>query len=117
MQKFFSHPLVIIAITCLAGLIFFSLEQSSRKADTSQEAIQVEQEATAKLRQELSDTRAELELAGTKLYQEKMIRDELLLQKEGEIVLQLGEMEEAEPELAQEEKKTPWQEWQAVLFR
>lgn len=77
----------------------------------------MEQDATAKLQDELTAARAELELAGTKLYQEKMIRDELLLQKEGEIVLQIGEMAETEPEIEQEEKMTPWQEWKAVLFR
>lgn len=117
MQKFFSHPLVLIGITCIAGVIWLSLEQSAQKADTSQQAIELEQQQTAELHQEISTLQQELELANSPVYKEKMIRDELLMYREGEVVLQIPDTTPEKLPVTTEVHKTPWQEWQEVLLR
>ena len=115
MQKFLAHPLVLVSITCVAVLLFFSLEQSGKKADTSTLAIQTEQEKKEQLAAEVSELTLELTEAESPLYQEKLIRDELLLQKDGEIVLQIPTQKAVNESIEPVIQLTPWQEWQAVF--
>ena len=107
-QLFFS-PLTMLAITGLAG------QQSIQ--ESAQTASQLNQEVE-QLTSRVSDLENQLQQATSSAAQERIIRDELLMQKPGEFVIQLpdlGELDkfdETSPEL-----KTPWEEWQLLLFQ
>lgn len=116
MQRLFSHPITLIAVTVIAGVFFVSLDKSAHKAQTSVATIQDLKQETDKLHLEVDDLTQKVQAADSPLSKEKLIRDQLLMQKPGETVVQLPSIQdnkEASP--AKAEEKTPWEEWKVVL--
>lgn len=66
--------------------------------------------------QEVAVLEKKLEAANHPISQEKVIRNELLLQKPGEYIFQIPEITVEETAATQQEETTPWQEWKKVLF-
>lgn len=116
MTLLLKHPLVIVIITVVAIFYYVSLDKSAQKANTSSEAVQVLEQEMQKMTSDVSLLERELEAANHPVAQEKIIRNELLLQKPGEYVLQLPPLEVTEQTPPQVEKKTPWEEWKEILF-
>jgi cell division protein FtsB len=116
-MRWLSHPLVIAAIT-FAGLIFsYSLTANLHKTRTSTEHLGVlEQEITEKASQ-VSELEQQAERAKSAEAQEKIIRDELLMQKPGETLVQLPEINRSDlPLPSPSPSPTPWEEWRELLF-
>ena len=100
------------------SLIFsISLHKSAQKSRSSAQNLQNLEEEIAKVEQEISLLEKEVEAAEQPFAQEKIIRDELLMKKPGEYVVQIPEkmILDQTPE-TQTETTTPWQEWQKILF-
>ena len=116
MAALLKNPFVIAMLTIIAVFYYLSLDKTAKKALTSSETVnEVEQEVET-LSSQVAVIEKKLEDAQQPLADEKVIRDELLLQKSGEYILQLPAVvaEETMPPL--ETQKTPWQEWQEILF-
>ena len=88
-NKILGNPLLIIFATILTILLILSLQESSKKANLSKENIKKNQENVAELRVKMQKKELSLENVASNLYKEKISRNELLKQKEGEIVMQV----------------------------
>lgn len=111
------HPISAILITIVAVLTIISMRQSLEPiTDAEQGLYRLEQEKQ-RLQEEIVAEKQKLEAASQPFYQEKKLRDELLLQKPDEIVIMMPEVTpiprtpSPTPKIA-----SPWEEWQQVLF-
>ncbi len=117
MQRLLSHPLVIALCTAVAIIFFVSLDRNAQTAHTSVGTLQSLAEQTQQLETEVTSLQQQLGDASTDLSKEKIIRNELLLQKTGEYVVQLP-TSELEVEITTEAPTTdtPWEAWKKVLL-
>lgn len=118
MQSLLYHPVTILLICLLAVVFYVSLDQSARKADVSTKNVELLEQEISQMASEVSQLEAAVEEAEQEFAQEKIIRNELRKQKEGEVVFQVPDL--VVPELPPDptpEPKTPWQEWREVLWR
>lgn len=116
MRNLLKHPAIVLLVTILAVLYYLSLDSSARKADVSSETVGILEQEVDKMASDVSVLEKRLETADTPLAKEKVVRNEMLMKKEGEYVLQLPEIESSEPAPEVQQDKTPWQEWQEILF-
>jgi len=116
MRLLLSHPIMILLVIVLVIVFFISLNQSEQRAASSNEEIVELEQEVAQIENSVDELEQQLEVAGHPITKEKVIRDELLLQKEGEYVFQLPEIEIEEKPVEVAETPTPWQQWKEVLF-
>lgn len=117
MQKLLQHPVVITILTVLAIIFYFSLEKSTHTAESSVATLKTLHQQTEKLNEEVVVLEKQLLDAESSMAQEKVIRNELLLQKPGEYIVQLGQFKETKSQAAhKEETATPWEKWKKVLL-
>ncbi|OGJ37577.1 MAG: hypothetical protein A2383_00980 [Candidatus Pacebacteria bacterium RIFOXYB1_FULL_39_46] len=116
MNKIISHPLVIVVLTVLAVLFIFSLRKTAQKSQIAIENVAILEESIQDLANQIEKERELIDYSNTDLAKEKILRDELLLQKPGEYVLQIPDDETLLIEDTIAKQKTPWEEWRAVLF-
>lgn len=115
MNKILSNPIIIVIFTAFFILFFLSLKKNEEKIRISTQSINSLQSEVKKIEEEVSDTEDKLYQAQNPLYKEKIIRDQLLMQKEGEYVLQIPSLEKKEVK-TEAITKTPWQEWMELIF-
>ncbi|AKM81103.1 MAG: hypothetical protein UT13_C0001G0142 [Candidatus Pacebacteria bacterium GW2011_GWF2_38_9] len=118
-QNLFGHPLLIFIFTCLCLLGIFSLRESSRKALVSKESIQKLEKNIEIMENEFKEEEKKFADSQDELATEKIMRNELLQKKEGEIILQIPEKEELNEEINNEmtlEKNGPLEEWKKLMF-
>lgn len=112
-----NHPLLIGVFTCLCLLAIFSLRESSKKAIISKESIEKLEKNIESLEKEVAKEDDKLKISQEPIALEKIMRNELLLKKEGEIVLQIPD-EEQDKEASKDlknEQSGPWQEWKKLF--
>jgi len=97
-------------------MFYISLDQSSQRATISGQEIDNLEKEVAQTKEEISQLETDLKIAQHPIAVEKVIRNQLLMQKENEYVFQLPPVEIIENPPQVEEQLTPWQEWQQVLF-
>lgn len=116
-MHWFSHPLVIALLT-LAGLIFsYSLASNLHRTRSSTEHLSVLEQEIAEMASEVSELEQRASKAQSQEAQEKIIRDELLMQKEGEVIVQLPEINKNDlPLPSPSPSPTPWEEWKELLL-
>ena len=116
-MKWLQHPLIKVAFTLLSLVFSLSLYSSwKRHQATAQEVKQAEIQV-AQLQQQVNQASQEVLSANDSASQEKIIRDELLMQKPGEIVLQIPTVKADEVPLPlPSPSPTNWEKWQKVLF-
>ncbi len=112
-----NHPLLIVIYSCLCLLVIFSLRESSKKALVSKESIEKLEKNIDSLEKEVALEKEKLKDSQDDIAVEKIMHNELLLKKEGEIVLQIPEEKPSDQEKQdpQKEENGPWQEWQKLL--
>ena len=118
-QNLFGHPLLIFIFTCLCLLSIFSLRESSRKALVSKESIQKLEKNIEIIEKEFREEEKKFADGQNELVIEKIMRNELLQKKEGEIVLQIPEKEELNEEnnnATTLEKNGPLEEWKKLML-
>jgi cell division protein FtsB len=117
MQKLLFHPLTAIFITFISIIFLISLYHSNLDIRKSTETISVLDQENQKLASEVSGLEKKLTMAESDFAKEKITRDELLMQKPGEIIVQLPPLPNLDIQLQPETKNlTPWEEWQKLLF-
>ncbi len=118
MIKIIYHPFIIIIFTVISIIFFISLDKSSQKTEISSKNIEIlEQEIndmsaqTAQLEEKIIDSDSEA-------YKEKVIRNELLLQKPGEKIIQLPSVNYKESNIEPDtvENKQPLDMWLDLIF-
>lgn len=115
-EKLLSHPFFIIIFSCLCLLSIVSLRESSKKALVSKESIQKLEKNTELMEEDLAKEKDKLENKQEEIVLEKIMRNELLQKKEGEIILQIPDQENIEfSEKESVEKNGPLQEWLKLL--
>lgn len=110
------NPLTAIVIAVLVGLSVFSMQQSLKPIKIGENSLAELSKEKAALEAEIQATQQKIEIASDPFYQEKKLRDELLLQKPEETVLLIPDVSPIPiPTPAPTTPTTPWQEWQEVL--
>jgi len=116
MNKLFNHPLIILLFTILTSLFILSLRRTAQKSQTATENVTLLENQIDQLSDQIESEQQTIKYAASDLAKEKILRNELLLQKQGEIVLQIPDDETLTIEAEAAEQKTPWQEWKELLF-
>jgi cell division protein FtsB len=116
MKQILYRPVVVFVITICAAYFIFSLKNNLKRVDLSQQNLATIQAEVDELDQSVTQQKEELAIAEQPLAKEKITRNELLMQKEGEIVIRLPEIEIPEPVAVKADVATPWEEWQELLF-
>ncbi len=116
-MKLIYHPLVVVVITLSAGLFYWSLLRSERQIKlSSQTVVDLEQEVT-RADERVRQLEQEVALTTTSAIQEQIIRDELLMKKPGEFVVQLPDLTQTnqQPGEISSGPNQPLQEWWQLL--
>ncbi|MBP7842657.1 hypothetical protein KA017_01500 [Candidatus Woesebacteria bacterium] len=124
--KILYHPIIILALTIGAIMFFFSLDKSGKKTQNSSENIRVLEHEVGQISKEIIELEEKIEVVESGQFKEKVVRNELLLQKPGEYVLQIAETESSaldsdcvnnECENRNEKiDKSPLLAWEKILF-
>lgn len=115
MKKILYHPLVITAVTILVMIIIFSLRHNLKRLSLSQENLRSAQIVYEKQKQETAKQEAMLENMQQPLAKEKLVRNELLKQKEGEVLIKLPDITIERQESEKKQEKTIFEQWLEVL--
>ncbi len=115
------HPVVLIGLTLASLLFFLSLLKTTQQTQYSAQNIKKMQEKVAQTEAEVEDIQLSLDKARQPLSQEKIIRNELLMQKPGEYVVQISDEslkhDSKQKTETKTQGKTPWESWQELLFK
>lgn len=115
MFRWFSHPLALIVVTVLSLWVYVSLSRTEQKMRRSTESVAVLDQEVKEIASEVSEFELFVQQATAPAAQETIIRNELLMKKPGEYVVQLPEIEkQANPEENYSET-SPWQNWRSLL--
>jgi len=115
MTKWLFHPLILFALTVLAVWLYISLLQTEEKMRLSAESVTVLDQEVEHIANQVSDLEKQLSEANSPESQEQRIRDELLLKKPGEYVVQLPTEQPTPQSIEKHSKKTPLQTWLMLL--
>jgi cell division protein FtsB len=116
-MRYLGHPLVLVVFTLLSALISLSLYSGLKRTRISTEQVDVLEQEINQIARDVSELEKEVQVASTSGAQEKIIRDELLMQKPGERVVQLPEVEASPvPRPSPSPTPTNWQQWRQILF-
>lgn len=122
--KILYHPIFIIFVTIIAIIFFFSLEKSSKKTQSSAGNIKILEQEVKIASEKLLVIDEKIAQTQSEQFIEKIVRNELLVQKPGEYVLQIPDKHEqvdtdcytqpcTNTETVQEQ---PLQAWLDLLF-
>jgi cell division protein FtsB len=116
MKSLLFHPLTLVAYTVLIVFIIISMHQTVDQIQQSTETTSILDQEIQEIATEVSQLELAVEVAQSDLTKEQIARDELLLKKDGEIVLQLPKIELPTQRTASHSAKTPRQEWWELVF-
>ncbi len=117
MKKLFLNPITAGIITLFSLLFCISLYQTIQEIKLAGQETKKTQKEIEDLSSDIMSLEEEIEIAKSDEFQEKLVRDELLMQKEGEYILKLPDLEEAvvREETTPEPTPTTWEAWRDVL--
>lgn len=116
MIKILFHPLAPFIVTILVIGLWVSFFMTAREIRQSGQLVSSLQHQVTQQQQEVNDLQTKLQNAQNPYTQEAVIRNELLLQKPGEYVVQMPELPATtHPPVSNSSVLTPWQEWQQLL--
>jgi len=119
LEKLLGHPLFIVIFTCFCLLSIFSLRESGKKALVSRESIQKLEKSTELVEKEVDKEKEKLDEKQEALTLEKIMRNELLQKKEGEIILQIPDKEDLNyrfSDNATTKQNEPLNEWKKLFI-
>ncbi|HEX9817465.1 MAG TPA: hypothetical protein VGA89_01030 [Patescibacteria group bacterium] len=116
MTKLLHHPLVVVFLTAVAVLFIMSLRKTAQKGQVANQNVTLLESRIDQLSGQIEAEQSAIKYADTQLAKEKVLRNELLMQKPGEYVLQIPDDEVGITEIGTVEQKTAWQEWRELLF-
>jgi len=115
-MHYVSHPLVILIFTLLSLLFSFSLYSGLKRTRISTEQVDVLEQEVSQIASDVFQLEQKVKTASSAGAQEKIIRDELLLQLPGEVVIQMPELAASAPPLpSPSPSPSNWQLWQELF--
>lgn len=111
MKKLLFHPLTVVLATFVCLLLWLSLDKTAKKTQISNQNIQSLEFEIKQLEQEIASNKNELYQLEQDFAKEKIVRDQLLRQKDGEIIVQLPIEKQSTAPKNSQQTNTPWQEW------
>lgn len=118
-RRLIFNPITLIFLTILSIIFSISLHKSAQKTTRSAHNLASVEQEVAQIETEVEQLELALESAEQPLAKEKIIRNELMMQKPGECVIQIAdELTQLAASTAAEIKPTPtpWEEWRELLF-
>lgn len=122
-RQLLEHPLMIVLISFLAILLMLSLQESKQKALLDSNNLEQNRQNIELLEKNVADKEAFFEQTQSDLYKEKILRNELIKNKQGETVIQIEKTEfnpiiEEETKLKQSDYRLEnWQAWWQLVFK
>ncbi|MBP7774748.1 hypothetical protein KA078_03075 [Candidatus Woesebacteria bacterium] len=117
-QQITAHPITLILAVVVSILLYISLDKSAHKATNSSAYVQTLEEQKNDVATEVAQLQQQFTLAQSPFTQEKILRDELLLQKSDEVILQLPALPiSVEKNIESTKNLTPWQEWMSLVLK
>lgn len=90
--KIFYNPIIIFFISVFAIVAFLQLDQTTKKTQLSHTQVAEKEKIVQNMANKVTALEDQFSEVNSDYYKEKVIRDELLLQKENEIILKLPEI-------------------------
>jgi hypothetical protein len=116
MPRLFYHPFVLSLVTLVAIGLWISFYLNSREIGQSSVLVDTFQNQITQQEKAVADLEQQLEQSKNPTKQEAIIRNELLMQKPGEYMIQMPEVEiTPTPTASTNSYQTPWQKWQVIL--
>ncbi|MFA6814114.1 MAG: hypothetical protein GX943_02660 [Candidatus Pacebacteria bacterium] len=122
-RQILEHPLMIVLISFLAILLMLSLQESKKKALFDSQNLEQNRENVDLLAKNVESKEELFEQTQNDLYKEKIMRNELIKNKEGETVIQIAKTdfdhiikEEANLDKTDYRLKN-WQSWWELLMK
>lgn len=122
-EQIMAHPLMVILISFLAILLILSLQENKQKALLSSENLEQNQDNIKLLKDTVNKKEEFFNQTQNDLYKEKLIRNELVQNKEGELVIQIPAtnlelIETKETALDKVDYRVQnWKEWWLLLTK
>ncbi|KUK79814.1 MAG: hypothetical protein XD95_0100 [Microgenomates bacterium 39_7] len=120
MKKFFNeilvHPITIIIISALVVSAIAGLRTRLKSLELSEQNIKLEQEEGQRLTSELHALDSQIERSSQPLAKERLIRNELVQQIEGEIVLKLPDVQISQDIQHDQTELSNWEKWMELIF-
>lgn len=115
-SRLFFNPISFILVTLVCLLFSLSLYKSAQRTSESASDLATVETDIEAMEQQLRALETKAQEAEQPFTKEEIIRNELLMQKPGEYVVQIPETLEASVTPSPSPTPTPWEEWKAVLF-
>ena len=117
MSKLIFNPITFLGITIISIIFSISLYKSAKRTSYSAENIKSIEEEVLKTEAEVLALEIAIEESQQPFIEEKIIRNELLMKKPGEYVIQIpNELIEQTQTTIEIKTLSPWEEWQQLLF-
>lgn len=118
MKKFIFHPITIFLFSIISMIMIFSLNRSANEIKKSGEVLNKLEKEVSLQEENIENLKIKLEEASTDFRQEQIIRDELLLQKPGEYIIQinLDQDNQHNKQDLPNQHDTPWEAWKKLLW-
>ncbi|PIR58848.1 MAG: hypothetical protein COU69_03560 [Candidatus Pacebacteria bacterium CG10_big_fil_rev_8_21_14_0_10_56_10] len=106
---------MVLLFLVISAIFFVSLRKTAQRATDSAEYVAELNQEISRLEEEVAELERRLETAQSDFTREKILRDELLLQKPGEQVVKLPPLPPQPPPPEPEPEPEPWQAWRVLL--
>lgn len=116
LKKWLQNPVVLLVFTLLVLSFIFSLRKNLTRLTLSEHNLEILKSEVGQLETEVEQKQYQLETAQQPLAKEKIARNELLLKREGEYVIQLPDIKLESEKQPPESKPTAWQQWRQLLL-
>jgi cell division protein FtsB len=116
MSKILFHPFVVFIISILCLTLWVSFYFNSREIRKSLVSLGTIQDQVHQRQTEIEGLQKKLEEAKKDQTQEAIIRNELLMQKPGEYIVQIPDVSFPSHTVSEEKSvQSAWEQWQEVL--
>ena len=118
MHKIFENKLTLIIVIILVAIFSISLKKTRLKTEYSEKVLKQKSLGVEKLKEEVDKLEEKNRVLDNKFYKEKIIRNELLMQKPGEVVIQLPpEATRPSPTLSPTPTPSNIKKWEKLMFK
>jgi hypothetical protein len=115
MPKWLFHPITLLLTTILVIWLYMSLLHTEEKMRMSTESVLLLDQEVAEIASQVSLLENRLAQANSEQSKEQRIRDELLLQKPGEYVIQLPTQQVSAETIEDDVQESPLQSWLQLI--
>ncbi len=118
MNKILANRFFLVGFVVLTIVFSLSLRKTRLKSEYSAQVLKQKEAGVAKLKKEVESLKKKNQSLNDEYIQEKIIRDELLMQKPGEIVFQLPpELTQPSPSPTPTPTPANINRWRSLLLR